>query len=156
MGFEKDDVVNFREIWDVYDKVAEDKKDIKEIKKLDIEMRSLIVVCKNCGHKDVVDGMMIKNKTNEAKSPMNPWNNYYDDLIQRKKHYPKNYPYVYPKTVGGTTVKLMNMPMKFMQSRTTALVHIDNYEDFFKCPKCGSRAIALSDEARKRILARKI
>ncbi len=126
---EEPEVITFKEI-------SERHKDIKEE-----ELFKLVLVCKNCGHKDLL-GNFIKKK--------DKWR----DLIKPKEPYePKPYkpnswkqipynPGIKPRWNGGNKITCSNNKKIMMAMRMDSI----DYEDFFFCPKCRSSLIVLCPE----------
>ncbi len=134
-NFEEDEVITFKEFIGKH-------KDIKEE-----ELHKIVLVCKNCGHKD-----LLKNFLKEMERRKIVWGG--DDRnIQPTPFKPSPYPkpmrfeprwITKPPITASKTTKLM----------MTTLIAPSNYEDMFFCPKCGSSLVVLCKEFIKNNVAR--
>ncbi len=134
--FEEEEVITFQEF-------AEKHKDIKEE-----ELHRIVLVCKNCGHKD-----LLKNFLKERERRKGLILEDYD--IQPTPFKPTPYPKPMrfePRwtTRGGNNNLTSSKTTKIM----TTLISKGNYEDMFYCPKCGSSLVVLCREFIKNNVAR--
>ena len=97
------------------------------------EMHKIVLVCKNCGHQDLLKNF-IKKEKREIINKTDDWT------------IPDQVP-TYPKP---------NLPKTpyYSQNDTTCLVMIRDYEKMFFCPKCGSSLVCLNPKFVKNNTAR--
>ncbi len=134
----------------------EKHQDIKEEK-----LHKIVLVCKNCGHKDLLKNFLKDKGRMVRDRAIRDWGDVDDDISPRpfpKPLYPKPPPYnpkwgtitCENKTKGmkvGTAT-----PVKKNKMMLARLEH-GNYEDMFYCPKCGSSLIVLCKEFLKNNVA---
>ena len=147
------------------EKVQEDITSFQEIKEKhpdvsDDNLFRLVLVCKNCGHKDLLINFL--QKLGDDKD----W-----DRIRTPRPYPvpsRPYPNPYnpPKPNNPYNPKKpLNWPNKRYisykkgnQNQTTQSIYMSvvdsKYKEFFFCPKCGSSLVALSSEYAKNNIVR--
>ncbi|KKM67275.1 hypothetical protein LCGC14_1472730 [marine sediment metagenome] len=127
-GTEEPEVITFKEFY-------ERNKSIKFE-----ELQKIVLVCKNCSHKDLL-GNFIKRRKNEwdvvgrnlisdqetDPKPINPYDNDW-----------KKPPYK-PRFIG----KIRNSKKSGF---SMVLIEDKRYEDMFYCPKCGSSLVVLCNE----------
>lgn len=107
----------------------------------------MVLVCKNCNHKDLLVKFIKKKEMDWArKHPLekpypdypkpNPWK-------QPKPYQPKPYYKWINKTQPKDKIMMMAL-----------FLNHEEYEEFFYCPKCGSSLVALSSEFSKENIAK--
>jgi len=110
-------------------------KDMKEE-----EMNKIVLICKNCGHQDLLKNFLKKKQQRWEKIRESP-----NDRVPAPYH-------PYPKPDWGTPRKpYYGDPYK---RNITCLVMINDYEEMFFCPKCGSSLVCLNPKFVKNNTAR--
>lgn len=122
---EEPEVITFKEI-------VERHKDIK----ID-ELKKLVLICKNCGHKDLLGNFIRKKKkVDRIYLP--------DDTPKPKPYNPDDWgkpdPFRIPKPPYRFSAKTTNKKIMAI------MVDNEEYKDFFYCPKCGSSLIVMDKE----------
>ena len=126
-----------------FEDIVNRHKDMKEK-----ELHKIVLICKNCGHQD-----LLKNFRKKEESPWKKVRNDPDDdwkLPEPHKPYPKPYP------EPDWTPK---RPY-YSRGKITCLVKIQEeedgirYEEMFFCPKCGSSLVCLNPKFVKNNTAR--
>ncbi len=124
---EEPEVITFKEI-------AERHKDMKYE-----EMCKLVLVCKNCGHQD-----LLKNFIKEK----NRWVGKRDPKIDPDEWEPK--PYKPPKPYHPKFPR----PNSWSDKVTCMMINNISYEDMFFCPVCKSSLVCLNPKFSKNNIAR--
>lgn len=119
-------------------------------------LHKLILICKNCGHKDLLIKFLKKDEPRRIMPapdyPENwkpkPWKGDppYPSPYRDPKPKPWKRPYYYTKT--------QNKDKIVMITEAGMLFNIAISEEYFFCPKCGSSIVALSSEFSKNNLVK--
>lgn len=126
---EEPEVITFKEI-------IERHKDIKKG-----ELYKLVLVCKNCGHKDLLKNFIRKKEAD--------WSGI-TDTISPKPWKPEPKPTPWKKPIPdpywkGDPYKRYECG-KTKQNLTCLILDDEEYEDMFFCPKCKSSLIVLDPD----------
>jgi len=100
------------------------------------ELCKMVLVCKNCGHKDLL-GKFIQEKNPDWKKWGEPILPQEDPLPYKPKPRPNPWN-PYPKKYPRFIYKTKRLNMLWIDSK--------EYEDMFYCRKCGSSLVVLCDE----------
>ena len=137
----EDEVITFKEFIGKH-------KDIKEE-----ELYKIVLVCKNCGHKD-----LLRNFLKERERRTMVWGGD-DENIQPAPFKPSPFPTPIPSKPSPFNPRWIIKGTPRTASKTTkmlmtTIVTQHNYEDMFYCPKCGSSLVVLCREFVKNNVAR--
>ena len=132
----EEEVITFKEF-------AEKHKNIKEE-----ELHKIVLVCKNCGHKD-----LLKNFLKErARRIISPWSG---NIVKPTPISPIRFkPRWTDNSITSKQAGQLGNPSKTTKMMMTTLITPSNYEDMFYCPKCGSSLVVLCKEFIKNNVAR--
>ncbi len=138
---EEPEVITFKEI-------LERHKDMEEE-----ERHKIVLVCKNCGHQDLLKNFIKKkDKYERLKKPYEPKPHNLDDWEPNPWN-PTPLPYkIPPRRRRQPYYKCAENDKKVMMT----IIMTDNkeYEDMFFCPKCGSSLVCLNPKFVKNNIAR--
>ena len=124
----EEEVISFKEF-------AEKHKDIKEE-----ELHKIVLVCKNCGHKDLLKNFL---KEREKRISIS------GGLLKE----PREAVPITPARFKPRWITRGN-PSKTIKMMMVNLISPSNYEDMFYCPKCKSSLVVLCKEFIKNNVAR--
>lgn len=116
----KEDIVTWKEIQERHKEVPKEN------------LYKLVLVCKNCGHKDLLINFLKKDELRYNR-PARVW--------------PEDNPNIKPWK--GVPYKYRSNPGKGMSTKMLHVLDFASVEEYFFCPKCKSSLVALSSEYSK-------
>lgn len=173
------DIITYKEVFgifnDIMEKVLETKN--KSIPSnwvhANLDMRKLVLVCKNCDRKDCLEAFRVKKKIKKQRT-LDGWDDYTRRIIKPSPNRIWTKP-KYTISSNSNTTKSKGTPIGVAtnSSKKGGTVNVNTYgtsttidywdeagpwpfEDFLKCPKCNSRMICITEEAVSWIVAERL